>query len=58
MSKKAEPKKDIPPRPEMDPMLGDKTPEFVEWLRDNDLEEFTRRYSGRKTHLGYNPTQN
>jgi hypothetical protein len=36
-------------------MLGDKTPAYVEWLRDNDPEEFARRYSGRRTHLGFTP---
>ena len=41
----------IPPAPEMDPMAGDKTPAFVEWLRDFYPEEFARRYAGRKTHL-------
>jgi hypothetical protein len=35
----------------MDPTFGDKTPAFVEWLRDNDQAEFGRRYKGRKTHL-------
>jgi hypothetical protein len=56
MSKpKSEPKKDIPPRPEMDPMLGDKTIELVEWLRDHHPQEFAIRYAGRRTHLGYHP---
>jgi hypothetical protein len=41
-----------PPMPEADPMLGDKTPELVEWYRDNDPDEYARRYRGRKTHLG------
>jgi hypothetical protein len=41
--------------PEMDPQLGDKTPAYVEWLRDNAPVEFQRRYAGRKTHLGYIP---
>lgn len=39
--------------PEMDPMLGDKTPAYVEWLRDNAPVEFQRRYAGRRTHLGF-----
>jgi len=30
--KKDEPKGNIPPRPKMDPNLGDATPAFVEWL--------------------------
>jgi len=41
--------------PEMDPLLGDKTPAYVEWLRDNAPVEFYRRYAGRKTHLGFIP---
>jgi hypothetical protein len=41
--------------PDMDPMLGDKTPAYVEWLRDNAPVEFHRRYAGRKTHLGSIP---
>lgn len=41
--------------PDMDPMLGDKTPAYVEWLRDNAPVEFRRRYAGRKTHLGIIP---
>ena len=41
--------------PDMNPMLGDKTPEVVEWYRDNDPAEFSRRYAGRRTHLGYHP---
>jgi hypothetical protein len=34
-----------------DPAMGDKTPAVVEWYRDNDPEEYHRRYAGRKTHL-------
>jgi hypothetical protein len=41
--------------PELDPLLGDKTPAYVEWLRDNAPVEFHRRYAGRRTHLGYHP---
>lgn len=42
-----------PPMPVPDdPTLGDKDPKVVEWYRDNDPEEFRRRYAGRKTHLG------
>jgi hypothetical protein len=58
MSKKSEPKQDIPPRPEMDPMLGDKTIALVEWLRDYAPEEFQKAYAGRSTHLGYHPVEN
>lgn len=57
MSKKTD-SKNIPPRPEMDPMLGDKTIELVEWLRDYAPEEFQRTYAGRSTHLGYHPVEN
>ena len=39
MSKKSE-SKSIPPQPEIDPMLGDKTHAFVEWLRDYHPEQF------------------
>ena len=46
---------DIPPRPDMDPMLGDKTIELVEWLRDYAPEEFQKTYAGREAHLGYHP---
>lgn len=41
--------------PELDPLLGDKTPAYVEWLRDNAPVEFQRRYAGRRTHLGFIP---
>lgn len=41
--------------PELDPLLGDKTPAYVEWLRDNAPVEFHRRYAGRRTHLGFIP---
>ena len=54
---KPKPKQDIPPRPEMDPMLGDKTIALVEWLRDYAPEEFQKAYAGRSTHLGYHPHQ-
>jgi hypothetical protein len=54
--KKEQPEPNIPAgAPDLDPMLGDKTPAYVEWLRDNDPEEFARRYSGRRTHLGFTP---
>jgi hypothetical protein len=43
--------------PALDPEMGDKTPAYVEWLRDNAPVEFQRRYAGRKTHLGFNPVQ-
>jgi hypothetical protein len=58
MSKKPDPKpvsKTIPPAPEMEQMLGDKTPAYVEWMRDYYPQEFAIRYAGRRTHLGYHP---
>lgn len=58
MSKKPDSKhtpKTIPPAPEMEQMLGDKTPAYVEWMRDHHPEEFAIRYAGRRTHLGYHP---
>lgn len=58
MSKKPDPKpapKPIPPAPEMEQMLGDKTPAYVEWMRDHNPQEFAIRYAGRRTHLGYHP---
>ena len=58
MSKKPDSKpapKPIPPAPEMEQMLGDKTPAYVEWMRDHHPEEFAVRYAGRRTHLGYHP---
>jgi hypothetical protein len=39
--------------PDLDPAFGDKTPAYVEWLRDNAPVEFHRRYAGRRTHLGF-----
>lgn len=41
--------------PKLDPMLGDKTPAYVEWLKENDPAEFERRYADRLTHLGRSP---
>ena len=60
MSKKPDSKpapKHIPPAPEMEQMLGDKTPAYVEWMRDHHPEEFAIRYAGRRTHLGYHPEE-
>lgn len=54
MSKKT---KEPQERPEQDPMLGDKTPAYVEWVRDNEPEEYLTRYAGRLTHLGLHPAQ-
>lgn len=45
--------KTIPPQPEIDPMLGDKTHAYVEWLRDYHPEQFKAQYANRTTHLGY-----
>lgn len=52
MSKKSEPKT-IPPQPELDLMLGDKTRAYVEWLRDFYPEQFVTQYANRTTHLGF-----
>jgi hypothetical protein len=43
------------PRHLKNPAFGDKTPAVVEWYRDNDPEEYKRRYAGRKTHLEDRP---
>ena len=43
-----------PQPPAMDPQAGDKTPAYVEWLRDHNPQEFERRYKNRKTHLTQN----
>ena len=46
MSKKPDSKpvpKNIPTAPEMEQMLGDKTPAYVEWMRDHHPEEFAIR---------------
>lgn len=42
----------------IDPQFGDKTPKFVEWLRDNRPEEFAERYRNRRTHLRPQPPIN
>jgi hypothetical protein len=52
MSKKTD-SKTIPPQPELDPMLGDKTHAYVEWLRDYHPEQFKTQYANRTTHLGF-----
>jgi hypothetical protein len=41
-------KEEIPPAPEMDVRMGDKTPAYVEWLAKYNPEEFRKRYVGRK----------
>jgi len=38
--------------PPMDPASGDKTPAWVEWLRDTAPAAFAARYKDRTTHLG------
>ena len=52
MSKKTE-SKTIPPQPELDLMLGDKTHAYVEWMRDYHPEQFKTQYANRTTHLGF-----
>lgn len=49
--KKSEQLQDIPPAPELDPQAGDKTPAYVEWLREWHPEEYAERFSHRKHHL-------
>lgn len=44
--------KGIPPMPEMDPRLGDKTPEVVEWYFKHHPKEAAERYKGRKVERG------
>lgn len=40
--------------PSKDPAVGDKTPEYVEWYRDNHTpEEFAAKYGHRKHHLNH-----
>lgn len=39
-------------RPPLGVLTGDKDPDYVEWMRDNEPEEYQRIYRGRKTHLG------
>lgn len=46
-----EPKKAVPPMPPIDKMLGDKTPEVIEWYREYQPEEYAKRYAGRKFEL-------
>jgi hypothetical protein len=48
---------DIPPAPEMNPMMGDKTPAYMEWLAKYHPEDYAVRYKGRKTSVstGINP---
>jgi hypothetical protein len=47
----AEDAEPIPPAPELDPQAGDKTPAYVEWLREYHPEEYVARFSARKHHL-------
>jgi hypothetical protein len=42
----------VPPMPEMDPRLGDKTPEVVEWYFKHQPKEAAERYNGRKVERG------
>jgi hypothetical protein len=43
--------KTYPGQPAINPMLGDKDPVFVEWLKANHPDDFRARYANRKTHL-------
>lgn len=37
----------IPPAPVMDPMQGDKTPAYVEWMFKYNPAEAAKKYNGR-----------
>lgn len=43
--------KTYPGAPACNPMLGDKDPVFVEWLKEHHPDDFRARYANRKTHL-------
>lgn len=47
----------IPPPPDMDPRLGDKTPAYMAWMETHFPEKYKEQYKGRRTHLttGRNP---
>ena len=51
------PPSEVPPAPEMDPKLGDKTPAYMQWLGTYFPEKYKEQFKGRKTHLttGLNP---
>lgn len=51
-AEKPAPTKGIPAMPEMDPRLGDKTPEVVEWFFKHQPKEAATRYAGRKIERG------
>jgi hypothetical protein len=40
-----------PPPPPMNPMLGDKTPEYIKWMQTYRPEEYEQKYKDRKTHV-------
>ena len=51
MPKEADLPEGAPPMPDMDPMMGDKTPAVVDWFKQHWPEEYEKRYKLRKTHL-------
>jgi hypothetical protein len=38
---------DVPDPPQCEPQLGDLTPDYIEWVRDNYPDDFEARYQGR-----------
>lgn len=47
-----EPEEVIPPMPKVNPQLGDKTHEIVDWYRKYHPEEFIKKYRGRVVYDG------
>lgn len=39
---------EIPPEPEQDPRYGDKTPAYVDWMRNHRPADYAVRYANRK----------
>ncbi len=48
-TKRSPVREDARPEPPMDPRMGDKTPAWMQWLRDTHPEDFKKRYQNRKT---------